>query len=242
MLYIDINRITQMLLHGNIRVGILPMTLGLFCMGIVIIWLIIIIVKKSKEIHSHRLDVSHLTNENLSLTKQNKELTKKEKSHLAQISKMTNDKEVINRQLKSCQNKVDQLKKDNHQLQTENKNANDVFMQTKQALDEKDSLSVHLSQQLESVNAEFHKLKSEYAVLGKKLQEKNGIIEQQFDTLHGLTADKEKNERQNKELVQEIESLKQRCADLESKLKEFENQQNQLILETENPFEKLARW
>lgn len=231
-----------MLLHGNIRVEVLPMTLMLFCIGVAIIFLVAIIIKKNKKIHSHTLDISRLTKKNLSLTKQNKELAKEKKSHLAQISKVTSDKEAINRQLKSCQNIVEQLEKYNLQLRTKNKTANDVSIQTKQALDEKNSLSVHLSQQLESVNAEFHKLKSEYAVLGKKLQEKNGIIEQQFDTLHGLTADKEKNERQNKELIQEIKSLKQCCSDLESKLKEYENQQNQLILGTENPFEKLARW
>lgn len=297
-----------MFLRGNIRVGILPMTLVLFCIGLAIIFLVVIIVKKNKEMHSHMLDVSRLTKKNQSLTKQNNELTKEKKSHLAQISKVSSDKENINRKLKSCQNKVEQLEKDNLQLRTENKNANNVFIQTKQALDEKDSLSVHLSQQLESVNAEFHKLKSEYTALDKKQQEKEEIIQQQANTLDGISAekeqnekqnkelaqkieslkqycsdlgsrlkesenlqsqnealrkkllekddiiqqqsnsldtisaDKEENERQNKELVQEIESLKQRCSDLESKLKEFENQQNYLAAETENPFERLARW
>lgn len=76
----------------------------------------------------------------------------------------------------------------------------------------------------------------------KKLREKEGIIQQQSNTLHNLNADKEKDERLNKELAHEIESLKQRCSDLESKLKEFEKQQNKLALDTENPFERLARW
>ena len=242
MLYINVNRIIQMFLHGNIRVGILPMALGLFCIAITIIYLIIIVVKKNKKIHSHILDVSRLTKNNLSLAKQNKELTTERKSHLAQISKVTSDKEDISRKLKSCQKKLVQLEQDNLQLQTENKNASHVFIQTKKALDEKDSLSVHLSQQLESVYAEFHKLKSEHAVFEKKLREKEGIIQQQSNTLHNLNADKEKDERLNKELAHEIESLKQRCSDLESKLKEFEKQQNKLALDTENPFERLARW
>lgn len=242
MLYININRIIRMFLNGNIRVGILPLALGMFCIGIAIIWLIIIIVKKNKKLHSHMLDISRLTKENHSLAKQNKELTKEEKSHLAQISKVTSDKDDINRKLKKSQNKVEQLEKDNLRLRTENKNANNVFIQTKQALDEKDSLSAHLSQQLESVNAEFHKLKSEYTALDKKQQEKEEIIQQQSNSLDTISAEKEQNEKQNKELVQEIESLKQRCSDLESKLKKFENQQNYLAAETENPFERLARW
>ena len=216
-----------MFLHGNIRLGILPMALVLFCIGLAIIFLVVIIVKKNKEMHSHMLDVSRLTKKNQSLTKQNNELTKEKKSHLAQISKVSSDKENINRKLKSCQNKVEQLEKDNLQLRTENKNVNDIFIQTKQTLAEKESLSVHLSQQLESVHEEFHKLKSEYITLDKKQQEKEKIIQRQANTLDGISAEKEQNEKQNKELVQKIESLKQYCSDLESKLEDSEDLQNQ---------------